>query len=137
MSDVEKNKALTREFVGAIGSGDANFIADSYADDGQLFTMGKTMISGTYDKPTIRQFAGSVLESFPEGLSYTIHHMTAEDDRVAVEATGEGTHVSGKYYTNHYHFLFVWRDGKLLQLKEYMDTETVTDVICGGQRPES
>jgi len=24
----------------------------------------------------------------------------------------------------------------LLKLKEYMDTERVTDVLCGGQRPQ-
>lgn len=137
MSESEKNKELTRVFFEAMGSGDADFIADSYADDGHLYTMGNTLISGVYDKATIRQFAGSVLETFPQGMSYTIHHMTAEDDRVAVEATGEGMHVSGNNYKNHYHFLFVWRDGKLLQLKEYMDTERVTDVLCGGQRPES
>lgn len=56
--------------------------------------------------------------------------------RVAVEATGRGRHVSGKDYLNHYHFLFTWRDGKLLELKEYMDTEAVTEVLCGGVRPE-
>ena len=135
MPDIERNKELTRALIAAIGRGDADYIADAYADDGQLFTMGKTLISGTYDTAAIREFAGSVLEAFPDGISYTIHNMTAEDDRVAVETTGEGMHISGVPYKNHYHFLFVWRDGKLLQLKEYMDTEAVTEVICGGQRP--
>ena len=135
MSTTEQNKTLTRTFIDAIGRGDASYIADTYADDGQLFTMGHTLISGIYHKAQIREFAGSVLESFPEGLEYTIHHMTAEEDRVAVEATAEGMHISGKPYKNNYHFLFVWRDGQLLQLKEYMDTERVTEVICGGQRP--
>ena len=31
--------------------------------------------------------------------------------------------------------LFTLRDGKVVQLKEYMDTELATDVLCGGQRP--
>ena len=61
--------------------------------------------------------------------------MTAEDDRVSVEATSEGKHVSGVMYRNHYHFLFTWRDGKLVEMKEFMDTEKVTDILCGGQRP--
>ena len=38
-------------------------------------------------------------------------------------------------YSNDYHFLFEFCDGKLLKLKEYMDTERVTDVLCAGQRP--
>ena len=61
--------------------------------------------------------------------------MVAEGEKVAVEATCEGEHVSGQTYSNEYHFLFQFRDGKLVKLKEYMDTELVTDVLCGGQRP--
>lgn len=40
-------------------------------------------------------------------------------------------------YQNQYHFLFRFRDGELVTLKEYMDTERVTDVLCGGQRRRS
>ncbi len=137
MSETGKNKELTRIFIDAIGRGDAAFIADAYAENGRLYTMGHTLISGVYDKANIREFAGGVLEAFPDGIRYTIHNMTAEEDRVAVEATGEGLHVSGRLYRNHYHFLFLWRDGKLVELKEYMDTELVTEVLCAGQRPEA
>lgn len=133
---VESNRQRTLELIQAIARGDANTIADTYADDGKLHTMGNTLISGIYDKSQIRQFAGSVLEAFPEGLHYSVNAVTAEGDRVAVEATGQGRHVSGQDYINHYHFLFTWRDGKLLELKEYMDTEAVTEVLCGGARPE-
>lgn len=133
---VEANRHRTLELILAIGRGDTDFIADAYADDGRLHTMGNTLISGVYDKSQIRQFAGGVLEAFPEGLRYTIHAISAEGNRVAVEATGEGRHISGQHYVNHYHFLFTWRDGKLLELKEYMDTEAVTEVLCGGERPD-
>jgi hypothetical protein len=132
---VESNRERTLALIRAIARGDAEFIADTYAEDGKLYTMGGTLISGVYDKSQIRQFAGSVLEAFPQGLHYTVHAVTAEGSRVAVEATGRGRHVSGQDYVNHYHFLFTWREGKLLSLKEYMDTEAITEVLCGGQRP--
>jgi ketosteroid isomerase-like protein len=32
--------------------------------------------------------------------------------------------------------LVKFRDGKITLLKEYLDTELVTDVLAGGQRPE-
>ena len=55
---------------------------------------------------------------------------------MAVEAESRGDHVSGQVYNNLYHFLFEFDDaGKLKVLKEYMDTERVTEVLCGGQRP--
>jgi len=132
---VESNRERTLRLIQDIARGDADAIADTYADDGTLHTMGNTLISGVYTKSQIRQFAGSVLEAFPAGLHYTVHAVTAEGNRVAVEATGRGRHVSGADYVNQYHFLFTWRDGKLLELKEYMDTETVTEVLCGGKRP--
>lgn len=137
MNTVEDNKQRTRAFIEAIARGDADTIAETYADDGRVVTMGNTLISGIRNKSEIRQFAGGVLDAFPNGLSYTILNMTAEQDRVAVEATGEGMHSSGQLYRNHYHFLFTWRDGELLELKEFMDTEAATDVLCGGARPET
>jgi ketosteroid isomerase-like protein len=135
MANIEENKRLTLDFFAAMQRADADAIADAYADGGRVITMGNTLISGARDKSQIRQFAGGVLEAFPDGLEFTVHTLTAEGDRVAVEATSEGRHASGRDYCNHYHFLFTWRDGKLQELKEYMDTELVTDVICGGVRP--
>lgn len=135
MSQVEGNKQRVRVFFDAMNRADSEAIASAYAADGQLCTMGHTLISGTYDVAQIREFSGAVLESFPQGLSFEILNMTAEDERVAVEAVSSGQHVSGQDYRNHYHFLFTFRDGELLQLKEYMDTELATAVICGGQRP--
>ena len=136
MSMVDENKRLTQVFFEAMQRGDADAIADTYADEGRVVTMGNTLISGSRGKEEIRGFAGGVLEAFPDGLVFEILNMTAENDRVAVEATSTGTHASGKDYSNHYHFLLTWRDGQLLELKEFMDTEHATDVLCGGARPQ-
>ena len=136
MSDTEKNKALTLSFFEAMQRGDADAIADTYADDGRVVTMGNTLISGSRGKEEIRGFAGGVLEAFPDGLEFTVHGIIAEGDKVAVEASSQGMHASGKPYSNHYHFLLTWRDGELVELKEYMDTEHATDVLCRGARPQ-
>lgn len=135
MSEVEANKRATLAFFEAMQRGDADAIAGTYSDDGRVVTMGNTLISGSRGKDEIRQFAHGILDTFPEGLAFTLLNITAEADRVAVEATASGRHVSGREYRNHYHFLLRWRDGKLLELKEFMDTEAVTDILCGGQRP--
>ncbi|MEH6592635.1 MAG: nuclear transport factor 2 family protein [Halioglobus sp.] len=135
MSTIERNKQLTLEFFDSMQRGDAHAIAEAYAKEGKVVTMGSTLISGSRGKEEIRQFAGGLLEAFPSGLEFTILNMTAEEDRVAVEATSEGLHVSGQPYKNHYHFLLTWKEGRLLEMKEYMDTELVTAVLCGGARP--
>lgn len=132
---VQANKAIVRQFFEAMNNADIDFIVDTYAPDGFLHTMGGTLISGTFSREQIAASAGSIFEVFPHGLQFEIIDMVGEGNKVAVEAVGEGEHVSGQTYSNEYHFLFEFRDGKLLSLKEYMDTERVTDVLCGGQRP--
>ncbi|MCB1705867.1 MAG: nuclear transport factor 2 family protein [Halioglobus sp.] len=129
------NKQLVDAFFDALNRGDVEYIVNAYADDGCVQTMGNTLISGVFNRDQIAASAGGIFEVFPAGLKFTALAMVAEGDKVAVEATSEGLHVSGRTYSNDYHFLFQFRDGKLLRLKEYMDTERVTDVLCAGQRP--
>jgi ketosteroid isomerase-like protein len=131
----EANKAIVRRFIDAMNRGDVATIVDTYAEDGCVQTMGNTLISGVFSRAQISAAAGGIFDVFPEGISFTVLDMIAEGSKVAVEATSEGKHISGQVYSNEYHFLFEFRDGKLLRLKEYMDTERVTDILCGGARP--
>jgi ketosteroid isomerase-like protein len=129
------NKAIVTQFFDALNRGDVDFIVDTYAADGCVHTMGNTLISGVFSREQIAASAAGIFDVFPEGLTFTPVSMVGEGDKVAVEATSAGEHISGQTYANEYHFLFEFRGGKLLRLKEYMDTERVTEVLCGGQRP--
>jgi uncharacterized protein len=131
------NKAIVTQFFDALNRGDVDFIVATYAADGCVQTMGNTLISGVFSREQIAASAGGIFDVFPKGLTFTPVSMVGEGDRVAVEATSEGEHISGQTYANEYHFLFEFRGGKLLRLKEYMDTERVTEVLCGGQRPST
>ncbi len=130
-----ETKVLVQQFFDALNAGDAETIANSYTPDGSIQTMGNTLISGVFNREQILQSAAGIFDVFPKGLTFTVLGMVAEGNKVAVEATSEGEHVSGQIYTNEYHFLFEFRGDKVLRLKEYMDTEQVTDVLCRGQRP--
>src|SRR5882757_4916120 len=122
MSPELRNKELVAAFFSTLNRGDVAALVAAYAEDGHLMTMGNTLISGRYTKEQIKQAAGGIFQVFPKGIHFTIRAMTAEGDRVAVEAESEGLHVSGQRYSNQYHFLFRLRDGKVVELKEYMDT---------------
>ena len=137
MTATQTNKVLVADLMEAIGRGDVDAIVNAYTEDGYVETMGRTLISGRFSREQVAMAASRVLDAFPQGIAFRILNMTAEDDRVAVEAVSSGDHVSGQHYANHYHFLFVVRDGKIAVMKEFMDTEMVTDVICGGRRPET
>lgn len=134
-TDAASNKAIVNNFFDALNRGDVAGVVAAYAEDGTVQTMGSTLISGIHDREHIASATAGIFDVFPEGLRFTVKGMVAEGDKVAVEAESEGEHVSGKVYNNQYHFLFQFRAGKLVALREYMDTEMVTDVLCGGQRP--
>lgn len=134
MSEIERNKDIARKFFADMSNGNVAGLIDAYDDDVKIHTMGNTLISGVVNKTQAKEFAGQVLGAFPQGIKFVIHELTAEGDRVAIEAESFATHVSGKPYNNKYHFFMRLRDGLITEFKEYMDTEMVTEVLCGGQK---
>jgi len=125
------NKGIAEEFVAAINRGDVEAVVDAYAEDGVCWTPGSMPISGTYSREQIRNVAKQILDAFPKGLNMTIKRMTAEGDRVAIEAESHARHVSGKDYNNQYHILMRLQEGKIVEWREYMDTMLANAVICG------
>ncbi len=129
---IEANKQLAREFIDALSRADTDWVLDHYADDMVMWTAGSLPISGPHYKPEIRPLMDGILSAFPDGLTFTITTLTAEEDRVAIEAESRGTHVSGKPYLNQYHFLMRIRDGRVVEFKEYLDTLHASEVFFGA-----
>jgi ketosteroid isomerase-like protein len=93
--------------------------------------LGDNSIGGTRTKQEIVDFAQGILSAFPDGIKFNITGITAENERVAVEVSGEAIHASGKNYNNKYHFLLKIKNGKILELKEYMDTQLAAKILLG------
>ncbi len=135
MSNAERNKRITLQFFEAMSKGDTATLLAAYHPDVRVYTMGHTLLSGVRTLAEVAPLAEAVLGAFPKGIRFTIKAVTAEDDRVAVEAESDAVHVSGTPYHNYYHFLVRFSDdGRITEFKEYMDTELVTEVLCGGQK---
>jgi len=133
MSQVESNKALAVKFFDAMRAGDSATMLDTIAEDGTIETMGSTPISDVRTKDVLQVAMPQILGAFPKGLDIKVHNVIGEGDHVAVEAESNGTHTSGKHYNNKYHWLFRMRGGKIVMIKEYMDTQLVADVFCGDK----
>jgi hypothetical protein len=129
----EKNKELAQQFFDALSRGDWQFVEDAYAEDVVIWTAGSMPFSGTHTKAGVGDMKAWLTAAFPEGLKFIIKAMTAEGARVAIEAESYGRHSSGKIYNQQYHFLMVIRDGKISELKEYMDTMHANEVLGGEQ----
>ena len=126
----DQNKQITKKFFEALSTGSDKYL-DFYTDDSIIWTAGNNAIGGTRTKEEVVSFAQNILSSFPNGIKFNITGITAEDERVAVEINGEAIHASGEKYNNQYHFLLRIKDGKILELKEYMDTQLAAKILLG------
>ena len=126
----DENKKIAKKFFEALSTGSDKYL-DFYTDDSVIWTAGDNAIGGTRTKKEIINFAQNILAAFPSGITFKITGMTAEEEKVAVEVSGEAIHAAGQTYNNQYHFLLRIQDGKILELKEYMDTQLAAKILLG------
>ena len=129
-STIKENKEIAIKFFEALSSGSETYL-DFYNDDSIIWTAGNNAIGGTRTKKEIIDFAQGILSAFPTGITFNITGITAENERVAVEVSGEAIHASGEAYNNKYHFLLTIKNGKIIELKEYMDTQLAAKILLG------
>ena len=131
MSDLtDNNKKLVEDFFSILSSGSQDYL-DFYTEESIIWTAGENAIGGSRSKSEVVGFAKSILDSFPDGISFNVVNLIAENDYVAAEVESTAMHVSGKPYNNKYHFLLKIKDNKIMELKEYMDTQLAAKVLLG------
>ena len=128
-----ENKQLLTELFGHLSAGRRQQGLELLGDDATWWAPRL----GTLPK---RQFAEMVdqMDAILKGpIKLTIKRMTAEDDRVAVEAESDGDLVNGKHYHNTYHFLIVIRGGKFVKSRNITipSTPATRSVTCFRSRP--
>jgi len=122
---VEANKRLVLTFLGHYAAGRYADALAMLADDARWWLPGhpeEFPAAGWVDKATVERRLAANLKLLPNGLEITTGAVTAEEDRVAIEAESKATLVNGRLYHNRYHFLFVVRGGRIVAVKEYLDT---------------
>lgn len=124
MTHEQDNKDLVTRFLEDFSRGDVNAVLDAMSDDATWWTAGSIKgMSGTASKDIFGAGLPNLLAACKGGIVITPTAMTAEGNRVAVEAESKAETVTGRAYQNQYHFLFEVREGKIAAVKEYMDTE--------------
>jgi uncharacterized protein len=126
----EDNKKIVAKFFEDMSAGNGPAILGALADTATWWVAGSFPLSGTKTKAQFAELVGSLGKNIDGGLRVTPTGLTAEGERVAVEAESYARMKNGKLYQNKYHFLLVIRDGKIQQVKEYLDTMHANDVLC-------
>lgn len=119
----QTNKDIARKFLESLGAGDIDTVKTLITEDIVADCKGTSLLSGTRGHADVIG-AGDIFKQITKaGLRFEILSMTAEGERVSVEAQGHSELVTGVAYNNQYHFLFFIRDGRICRMNEYIDTK--------------
>lgn len=124
----EENKALVSEVFACFTANDIAGALDRMADDVTWWISGKPEhlpAAGVYNKEKIGGLFYRMDGQLKHGLKMTVKGLVAEGDKVAVEMESYGELRNGRVYNNEYHMLMTIRDGKISEVREYLDTQHV------------
>lgn len=115
----EKNRKTALAFFQSITDGalDPSFLADDVKWWVPTY--------GTLSMEEIGAIGVDFMAQFKSNPKMTVQGVTADGDRVAIESISRGEGINGKIYENSYHFLLVFREGRICLIKEYLDTAYV------------
>ena len=135
MSAAENKAIIARAFDG-LAEADATAFLDAMADDFTWIIEGQCAWSGRYEgKAAVQnELIPPLFANFATRYRNIAERIIAEDDMVVVLARGEVKTKRGADYNNSYCFVIRMRDGKMAELREYMDTALAEAVL---RRPDA
>ena len=126
----ENSKQIVLGFFENLNAGNAAAALDALGDSATWWIQGNFPLSGTRTKAQFVELLGQLGAAIDGALSLRVKGVTAEGDRVAVEAESFAKMKNGKTYQNRYHFLCEVRSGKIQAVREYLDTMHANEVLC-------
>ncbi len=124
----ESNKQLVRDTWGAVTAGDIEGFMRRLADDVTWTFFGSHRFAGTISgkDELVQKLFAPLGEILADGIKVHIDTLTAEGDRVVMEARGEAATRTGVAYNNNYCIVITVRNNQVAAVREYLDTELVT-----------
>lgn len=128
---IAENKQLIKNFYAAGARGDMDTCFALLADDIRWTNIGTTKFSGTYvgKQALMEQLLGPLFGQLKAGISSVVENMIAEGDFVVAQTAGTAETMDGKPYNNSYCQVIKIQNGKLVEVKEYFDTELVSSTF--------
>ena len=151
--EIEKTKEIIRGFFKAVNEGDAQKVLEVYYHpDIRYWIPGNSKVSGFHNLESLGSVGFELLKAFPEGLQITIEDILVEGSLASVpsnqayglsptyylewhyidgplaetglgDIVGEDEDGDGTDYDNEYHYFLRFQGEKIIEAREYMDTQ--------------
>jgi ketosteroid isomerase-like protein len=129
------NTALIERIFGKVGGGfspvDAPLYLESMTDDVRYTILGTTPLSGVFRgrDEIVSGIFRPLMAGLDGGIELGPDTLFGEGDMVAMQAHGRARTRKGTRYDNTYCFVFRFRDGRIAEIAEYLDTELVRSAL--------
>jgi uncharacterized protein len=125
-------RTVLTHYLDALVAGDVERIAQSFAVDATWSLHGTLPLAGEKrGRAAIMAFllgAGSLYQ--PGTQEFSFGELIAEEDRAVLEWNVRGVAAAtGRCYDNDYCGVFVIRDGRIVSVREYLDTQHASETL--------
>lgn len=121
----ELNKKLMQEVFAEIASGKGTLFAATLADTVVMRVTGRYSWARTFvgKDAVLHDLYGYVRSRVQRGSRTLALNFVAEGDQVVVEARGDMTTRDGQKYDNEYCLIYRFEGGKIVEMREYCDSQ--------------
>jgi ketosteroid isomerase-like protein len=126
MTEHSSPKQVVRRYLDALVAGDLDTVRDSFAHDAVWTIHGDLPFAGPWHgrdhivDDFLTTVGGALYE--PGSVAFEFPTLIGEGDTVALEWRVRARTARGREYANAYCGLFVVRDGRIAEVREYLDT---------------
>ena len=136
MSTTDETRAVVGRYVQALVDGDVDALRASFAPDATWTFPGELPVSGTWKGPAgiidgfLAQMTRTLDASVP--VAVEVRNLIADGDQAMAEWTSRARSKDGRAYENDYSVVFRVSGGKIVEVREYLDTLYVSQVLFPG-----
>jgi uncharacterized protein len=125
------SKSRVSDIMGAMSQGRVRPLFDAMAADVTWRWMGTRQWSRAFTgkQAVIDTLFGGQADTLGPSSSVEVHGIHGDGDTVVVEHSGRNELPDGRRYDNNYCWVFRFRDGLIAEVREYMDTQLVTETF--------
>ena len=127
----DKTRQVVEHWLSLASSGDVEGAMALFTEDAVWTNIGSTMFSGDFVglKAITEDLLGPLFGALEAGIRSDVESVIADGEQAVVLSRGAARTKSGSEYNNTYAQVFTVRGGKIVSVREYMDTAHIDRVF--------
>jgi ketosteroid isomerase-like protein len=131
MAESLDNKTRVQQLMTEMSEGRSRLFFEAMSDDVVWRWMGVRQWCRTFEgkQAIVDTLFGGSSEALPPSSRILVHAIHGDGDVVVVEHSGRNELPGGRRYDNNYCWVFRFEDDVIKEIREYMDTQLVTETF--------